>query len=144
MTRRRTQRAVRRRERERQRRDRGSISALVVCVFVVFVACAGLVLDGGRFVAARSQAASVASQAARDGVQAVHRLREGLLVVDVPKARQRAGDYLSSVGATGDVSADESSVTVTVSVTVTPMLLGLFGIGSRTVHVSRTATPFDH
>ena len=124
--------------------DTGSITALVVCLVVVFVACAGLVLDGGRLVGARSQAASQALGAARDGVQAVHHLREGLIVIDVPAAERRAESYLAAAGATGRAVATEDSVTVTVSTAVSPILLGLFGIGTRTVEVSRTATPVDH
>lgn len=124
--------------------DAGSITALVVCLVVVFVACAGLVLDGGRLVGARSQAASLALGASRDGVQAVHHLREGLIVIDAPAAERRAESYLAVAGAAGSAVATEDSVTVTVSIVVTPILLGLLGIGPRTVEVRRTATPVDH
>jgi hypothetical protein len=82
--------------------------------------------------------------AARDGVQAVHRLREGLVVVDIPAAQRRAQTYLAVAGASGSASATEEAVTVTVSLAVSPILLGLFGIGTRTVEVTRTATPVDH
>ncbi len=124
--------------------DVGSISAMVVCLIVVFVACAGLVLDGGRLVGARSKAAGLALAAARDGVQEVHRLREGLIVLDIPAAERRAYSYLEAAGAVGSVVATEHTVTVTVSIGVAPLLLGAIGVGSRTVRVTRTATPVDH
>ena len=124
--------------------NRGSISALVVCLVVVFVACAGLVLDGGRLVGARSRAAGTALAAARAGVQEVQRLREGLLVLDVPAAERRARSFLETVGAVGTVTATETTVTVTVTIAVTPLLLGAIGVGGRTVRVTRTASPVDH
>lgn len=123
--------------------DAGSISALVVCLVLVFVMCAGLVLDGGRFIAARTHAASVAEQAARDGVQEVHGLHNGLLLVDTVAANARATAYLDSVGASGGVTADPYSVTVTVTAHVQPLVLGIFGVGPRTLHVTRTARPVD-
>lgn len=125
------------------RGDSGSISALVVCLVTVFVACSGLVLDGGRFIGARARAAAVAAGAARDGVQEVHRLREGLIVVDVDRATRKAERFVQGSGLSGSASADERSVTVAVTTSVRPLLLGLFGVGTRTVTVSRTATPFD-
>ena len=125
------------------RGDSGSISALVVCLVTVFVACAGLVLDGGRFIGARARAAAVAAGAARDGVQEVHRLREGLIVVDVDRATRKAERFVQGSGLSGSATADERSVTVAVTTSVRPLLLGLVGVGTRTVTVSRTATPFD-
>ena len=122
----------------------GSISALVVCLVVVFVACAGLVLDGGRLVGARSRAAGIALAAARAGVQEVQHLREGLLVLDIPAAERRAQSFLDTAGATGSVTATETTVTVTVAIAVTPLLLGAIGAGGRTVRVTRTASPVDH
>lgn len=123
--------------------DQGSISALMVCIVSIFIACAGLVLDGGRFVAVRTRNASVAEEAARDGAQEVHRLREGQLEVDIERAEARALDYLRRIGANGVVIASSRSVTVTVTESVNPILLGIVGVASRTVSVSRTAEPTD-
>lgn len=125
------------------RRDSGAVSALVVCLVITFVICAGLVLDGGRFVAARTRAASIAEQAARDGVQEVHGLHNGLLLVNTPKATARAEAYLRDVGAAGVVVADPTAVTVTATLAVRPLILGLIGVGARRVEVTRTATPVD-
>jgi len=123
--------------------DRGVVSAMVAVLTVVFVACSGLVLDGGRLVAARSQAAARAHEAARAGSLELHRLRSGSLDLDAAGAVARARAYLEGVGATGEVRADERRVTVTVRSVVHPLLLGVLGVGARTVHATRSASPFD-
>ncbi|MEY4372359.1 MAG: hypothetical protein RL219_1128 [Actinomycetota bacterium] len=123
--------------------DRGVVSAMVAVLTVVFVACSGLVLDGGRLVAARSQAAARAHEAARAGSQELHRLRSGSLDLDAAGAVARARAYLEGVGATGEVRADERRVTVTVRSVVQPLLLGVLGVGARTVDATRSASPFD-
>lgn len=129
--------------RPRTARDTGSITALMVCVVGIFVACAGLVLDGGRFVAARTRSAAIAEEAARDGAQELRGLRKGRLEIDVERAVARSRRYLDRIGATGTVLASPRSVTVTVTVEVHPVLLGVVGLGSRTVSISRTAEPVD-
>jgi len=123
--------------------DGGSVSAFVACVFVVFVACAALVVDGGRFVAARSNAADVAENAARAGAQELRELRAGSVAVDSARAVARAQAFLAIQGMSGSASADSTHVTVTVSTSVSPGMLGLFGVETRVVTVTRSATPFD-
>lgn len=123
--------------------DRGSISALVVCLVLTFVVCAGLVLDGGRLVAARARAASLAEQAARDGVQEIHGLHNGELLVNTNLAIARAHAYLEAESASGAAVADASSVSVTVTIQVRPLILGIIGIDTRSVQVTRTARPVD-
>ena len=59
------------------------------------------------------------------------------------EALRRSQQYLSEAGALGSVSADPAGVTVTVRESVTPLLLGLFGVGGRTIAATRTATPVD-
>lgn len=124
-------------------RDRGSISAFVVSLFVVFVACAALVVDGGRFVGARSNAADVAENAARAGAQELREIRAGAYVIDPPRAVARARAFLSSEGLTGAVTADSQRVTVSVTSSVSPAMLGLFGVGARSFTVTRSATAQD-
>lgn len=123
--------------------DRGSISAFAAGLVIVFIACAALVVDGGRFVAARSNAADAAENAARAGAQEVRRLREGILEVDPDRAAARAEAFLVESGFIGTASADTSRVTVTVTGSVAPVLLGAFGVGARAISVTRSATPFD-
>jgi Flp pilus assembly protein TadG len=119
------------------------MSAFVVCLVVVFLAGAALVFDGGRFTAARADAADLAENAARAGAQQLDRLREGELSLDPARAVAAAQAFLASSGAAGAVTADTRTVTVTVSRSVSPVLLGLFGVGSRGISVTRSASPFD-
>jgi Flp pilus assembly protein TadG len=119
------------------------MSAFVVCLVVVFVACAALVVDGGRFVAARSDAADAAENAARAGAQELTDLRTGSFVIDPPRAVARATSFLASAGFRGSAVADTQRVTVTVNATVTPQMLGLFGVGARSFSVTRSASPLD-
>lgn len=124
-------------------RDRGSISAAVVVLAVVFVMCGALVLDGGRLVAARAAASSDALDAARAGSQSLHRLREGAIEIESTLAVARARAHLDRIGARGLVRADGRRVWVTVETTVHPLLLGLFGVNPRQVRVTRASSPFD-
>ncbi len=123
--------------------DGGSISAFVVALVVVFVAVAALVVDGGRFVAARSNAADTAENAARAGAQELRRLRDGAFELDPARAVARAEQFLAAQGVGGTATADTRHVTVTVTTSVAPVMLGLFGVGPRSVVVTRTATPTD-
>lgn len=123
--------------------DRGSISAFVVSLVVVFVAVAALVVDGGRFVAARSNAADVAENAARAGAQELRRLRDGTFELDPDRAAESARSSLAAQGLSGTATADTRRVTVTVTTSVAPVMLGLFGVRPRTIVVVRSATPID-
>ena len=123
--------------------DRGSVSAAVVVLSMVFIVCSGLVLDGGRLVAARSSAASNALDAARAGSQSLHRLREGVIEIEPTLAVARARAHLDRIGIDGQVRADAGRVVVTVSTTVDPLILGLFGVGRRIVRVTRSSEPFE-
>jgi len=123
--------------------DHGSVSAFVVCLFVVFTACAALVVDGGRFVAARSNAADSAENAARAGAQEVHQLRSGSFVLDPARAIARANAFLATEGLRGSTTADSQRVTVTVITSVSASMLGLFGVSARSISVTRSATPLD-
>lgn len=123
--------------------DRGSVSAFVASLVVVFIACAALVVDGGRFVAARSDAADVAENAARAGAQHLRGIRAGAHTVDPAAAVDAALTHVRREGRTGTATADARRVTVTVTVTVSPRMLGLFGVGAREISVTRSASPFD-
>jgi hypothetical protein len=124
-------------------RDTGSISAFVVSLFAVFVVAAALVVDGGRFVAARTNAADAAENAARAGAQHVRQLRDGRFVLDPSKASSAARAFLAGEGVSGSVAVNDRTVTVTVRASVAPAMLGLVGVGSRSITVTRRATALD-
>ena len=124
-------------------RDLGSITAVVVSMTIALIACAGLAFDGGRLLGARLDAADHAENAARAGAQHVTAIREGRWRLDGPAARDAALGYLSSAGVSGDVAVVGDEVTVTVTVHRRMALLGVVGVGDRTVSATRTARPVD-
>jgi hypothetical protein len=124
-----------------RRCEDGSLSAFVIVLASTFMACAGLALDGGRYVATHVELADHAGNAARRGVQEVTSLRSGDPKVDRDRAIRAAQMYLSTHKLEGEVVALEQSVTVTVSESVQMVLLSLFGVNAKRLSVQRTATP---
>ncbi len=121
--------------------DRGSITALVLGLVMTFVACAGLAVDGGRLVTAKVRASDRAENAARLGAQAVTGLRLGVPEVDERRAVRIAGEFLESFGASGNIEANRYEVCVTVREQVEMTVLGLVGVGSKSVGGHRCARP---
>lgn len=122
-------------------RDRGTVTAFVVMLTMTFIACAGLAVDGGRLVGARSRAADMAENAARAGAQEIIDIRSGEWRLDRTGARAVARDYLAARGVSGDVTVSDRRVTVTVTITTSTSLLRLVGISSRTVRATRSSEP---
>jgi Flp pilus assembly protein TadG len=124
--------------------DRGSVLPFTAIVVAALVACAGLAVDGGRILAARRDAAAVAAAAARRASQelAYPELAGGVAAIDPIRARTVAEAYLARAGASGSVTADPQRVSVTVTVTASSVVLGAFGIGSKSVTATRSAAPF--
>jgi Flp pilus assembly protein TadG len=122
--------------------ERGSISGFVVILSMTFVACAGLAFDGGRMVAARAEATDAAENAARAGAQRVASLRSGNPTIDRSAAIATASEFLDNIGISGDVVADQGSVTVTTRIKIEMALLGLFGVQEKSISAVRSAKPF--
>lgn len=125
------------------RDEHGSITAFVVTTAMALLLCAALVFDGGRLVAARTAAADAAENAARAGAQEIVGVRSGEFRLDEGRATQRAQAYLGEVGVSGGAVATSRTVTVTVTATTELTMLGLLGMGSRTIVVSRSAEAVD-
>lgn len=123
------------------RRDRGSVSAFVVMLTMTLVVCAGLAVDGGRFVGAHVTAADHAENAARRGAQELVGIRAGAPRLDPARARAAASAYLRAHGVDGLVSVAAGEVTVTVTVRESSTLLHLVGIDTVTVSATRSARP---
>ena len=123
--------------------DRGSVLPFTAVVVAALVACAGLAVDGGRILAARRDATAVAAAAARRASQelAYPELAGGVATIDPVRARSVAEAYLAQAGASGSVAADAQRVSVTVTVTASTVVLGAFGIGSKSVTATRSAAP---
>jgi uncharacterized membrane protein affecting hemolysin expression len=122
-------------------RDDGTISVFVVIVTMAMLLAAGLVLDGGRLLAARRKAADIAGNAARAGAQAVdeHELRSGRAIVDPVDGHDAVVGYLASTPATGTARITGDTVTVDVRMRVRLLLLGMAGVGDPTVTATRAA-----
>lgn len=122
------------------RSEGGAIGVFVVVVTVALISVAGLVLDGGRLLAARREAQDIAANAARAGAQALDedQLRAGRTVIDPTAGATAIARYLTQTPATGTSSVSGDAVTVRVRMPVR-MLLPLTGTGRRTVTATRRA-----
>lgn len=125
--------------------DRGAASVLVLGVVVALMLVAGLVVDGGRAVNARSRIMDDAEQAARAGANQVDlsSMRTGETVRLIAEdARAAAIAHLVNLGydaADVAVTADRAEVRVEVADSVPTALLSLVFIRSFDVHGSATA-----
>ena len=120
--------------------ERGAISTFLAVIAIALLMAAGLAIDGGRKVNALREASHLADNAARAGAQAVDldTLRTtGDLRLLPDQATARVDQYLASIGHTAHVTVVEDSVTVTISLTVDPVLLPT---GPITVTATETAT----
>ena len=129
-------RYARRRVREADR-ERGAITGMVVILYAGLIVLLALVVDGNRLMTARREAEDVAVQAARAGVQSVseadlatnHTIR-----IDAGDATARAASIAARYpGFTITVAVVDDQVTVTARHQVSLPMLGLVGVGSRTV-----------
>lgn len=122
--------------------ERGQVTAFAVAMVLTLLLCAGLVVDGGRILAARRQAGDVAMGAARAGAQEVSDdpLREtGRVNLDPARARAAAEAYLSQAERRGTVAVTGDAVTVRVQVRTSMVILGLAGVADRTLSRTETA-----
>ena len=130
----------------RSRDDAGVASVVLVLLTGAFLALAGLVWDGGRAITAREQAANLAEQAARAGVQIldVNAARAaGVDTIDTAGADAAACRYVHLTDATATCTATATAATVTVTVTThtRTAVLGIVGLNSLTTHGHATAAP---
>ena len=131
----------------RVRDDRGAATIFVVGLSVMLLVVAGLVVDGGLAINARSTAFDIAEQAARAGAKEVdiETLRStGRVQVDRGAGETAANDFLDKALAdkrspTREVTVDGNEVNVRVGYEVRTALLGLVGRQSFTVGARATA-----
>jgi len=121
--------------------ERGAVSTFLAVIALSLLMAGGLAIDGGRKVNALREASHIADNAARAGAQAVDldALRTtGDLRLLPSEATDRVGRYLASLGYSAtNVTVNGAAVTVTVTVTVDPVLLPT---GPMTVSATETAT----
>jgi hypothetical protein len=113
------------------------LSVLGVALFALL----GLVVDGGRAIAARSAAMDDAAQAARVGAGqlSVDSLRSGQMLLDPSAATRAADEYLHRVGAIGTATIVGQAVVVHVQRTERTVILGLIGVNTMAVSASASA-----
>jgi len=109
---------------------------------VALFALLGLVIDGGRAVAAQSAATGEAEQAARLGAGqiSVDALRLGTVRVDPVAAVEVAQAYLSSMGAKGEVTVAGQTVRVEIQGAEPTDILGIVGVEQIGISASASAT----
>lgn len=126
------------------RDEHGRVTAFVVVITTACLVFAGLVLDGGLALAAKTTAIGHAQEAARAGAQeldlAAYRTG-GDARLDPSAAQAAAQRYLGAVGATGTVAADATTVRVHVDTQQRTQILGLIGLGEIAVSGDGQARP---
>jgi hypothetical protein len=124
--------------------ERGSLTLMLLILFVSLLALAGLVIDGGAKLDEAEQAASVAQEAARAGAGMVNRANAystGTFTVDRGQALAAARQYLTSAGVDGVAKpAGADSIEVTVTISEPTKILSIIGISTVSGTGSATAS----
>ncbi len=125
------------------RSEDGSLTAFTAVVALALFALAGLVVDGGRSVAAHATAVNEAAEAARVGAAqlSVAQLRAGSVVIDAPAAVRACEQYLAQLNIRGTTSVNVIAQTVTVKIHAADptVMLGIVGITSLSVDATASA-----
>jgi Flp pilus assembly protein TadG len=120
--------------------ERGSIALYFAITTLAALVMAGLVIDGGAALATRERAADLATQAARAGATALTptSLRDapGQLQANPTAATTAADAVLTDGGATGEVTVNGDTVTVTAHLPRHTVILSAVGLSD----ISQTAT----
>jgi hypothetical protein len=129
----------------RFQRERGSLSLMLVILFVALVALAGIVADGGAKLTADDNAVALAQEAARAGATTVDEsaaYSAGSFVVSQQQALTAARSYLIGAGYDRYSVAPEGSRAIRVSVTISEptRFLALIGVDSFTCTGTATAS----
>lgn len=125
------------------RKNQGSLSAMMVCLVMATMSLAGLAYDGGRVVSMYMEMSDTAQNAARLGGQQLVGIRSGHPRIDEDLATSAMRAYLVVRGLTGKFDVQGVKATVEVSQKVQMRMLGIIGIGDRTIRVIRTVDVVD-
>jgi Flp pilus assembly protein TadG len=119
--------------------QRGSLSALTVCVVLSALTLVGLVFDGGTSVSEYTRLSDIAENAARIGAQELTGLRAGELRIDSGAAVSAGQSYLRAHGVLGHVETSNDSVSVEVASARRFQILGIIGLNGQRLRIVRTA-----
>ena len=125
------------------RTNKGSLSAMVVCLVMATMSLAGLAYDGGRVVSVYMEVSDTAQNAARLGGQQLVDIRSGHPHIDENSATSAMRAYLMARGLTGKFYVRGTESTVKISKKVPMRILGIIGIGERTIRVIRSVDVVD-
>ena len=123
--------------------EAGTVTAFVVVFMLALVVMAGLVLDGGLALSAKTQAIDDAQAAARAGAEAIDvplYRSTGEITLDPAQAITDAEAFLTHAGRTGTVNVAGDQVTVTVTIRQPTQILSVVGVDSFTETGSGSAT----
>jgi len=126
----------------RHRPEDGQFLAMTVVFMTMFLALAGLVADGGRYLDAKEAAASEAQQAARAGAGSldVGQLYAGVVALDPDSATAAAESFMTSAGHPGTAWVVGNTVYAEISYRQPTQLLGIIGVSSLQITVTQSAT----
>jgi Flp pilus assembly protein TadG len=124
--------------------QRGSVTLMLLALFVALLTLAGIVIDGGAKLNQAENANAIAQEAARAGagmVDQANAYANGSFTVDQAQAIAAAQQYLAGAGYQGTVWAPTpDTIHVTVTVTSPTRVLSIIGIDSMTSTGSATAS----
>lgn len=123
--------------------NKGSLSAMVVCLVMATMSLAGLAYDGGRVVSTYMAVTDAAQNAARLGGQQIVGIRDGHPHIDENLATSTIRAYLLARGLMGTFDIQGTKATVVVSRKIPMRILGIIGVGERTIRVNRTVDVVD-
>lgn len=127
----------------RLRNERGSITLMLVILFPMLLALAGLVLDGGAKLRATEHATAIAQEAARAGAGAVNlsaAYATGAFTVSQAQAVAAARAYLAHYGYPATVTVTgRDTISVRVTITQPTAVMSIVGIHAMTVAGRATA-----
>lgn len=116
---------------------------MMVCLVMATMSLAGLAYDGGRVVSVYMEMSDTAQNAARLGGQQLVGIRSGHPYISEKLATSAIRAYLMARGLTGNFEILGTKATVEVSKKVPMRILGIIGIGDRTIRVIRTVDVVD-
>lgn len=133
--------ALRRWLRRLRDNEQGSITPMFVVIVPALVLIVGLVVDGAGKVQANDRAQMIASGASRSAANALSGqvVLDGGLVLDTPRARQAALDYISAAGMTGTVNVNGDQIVVTVQTDYATKFVSAIGITTLPAEATATA-----
>lgn len=124
------------------RGEAGTVTVFVTVLMLALLVVAGLVIDGGRMLAARREVANVAESAARAGAQELDTgaaRTSATVQLDPVAAQRRTTDFLAASGFHGTVTVEANTVHVEVTATRRLFILGIAGMTEATVTASGEA-----